>query len=229
MPYGTDEGNLIETVQVWGIDPESFGRVSEFEEILWWQALDEALATTMLPDDLRLDSDRDRLADGLAMQDQRTELGIIFGMHVSQFNERRSDGSEVRPGFWMPGNAVELTLVPVKGGRLGLEPESRRFSVVNEFQSGVFMIDKDRVLIPLEEAQEMLRLNSGILRPGWCSTRDRPAEGDRRKSGQGHQILVRAAEDVTPRPFSRSFGIPMPPSGTAARRIPRCSASHRGG
>ncbi|MEC8818304.1 MAG: ABC transporter permease, partial [Planctomycetota bacterium] len=34
MPYGTEEGNLVETVQVWGIEPVSFSRVSDFENIL---------------------------------------------------------------------------------------------------------------------------------------------------------------------------------------------------
>ena len=65
--------------------------------------------------------------------------------------------------YWMPGKQVELTLVPIKGGKLSIEPESRAFSIVNEFQSGVFEIDDKRVLISLEEAQQMLRLGSGTL------------------------------------------------------------------
>jgi ABC-type lipoprotein release transport system permease subunit len=32
MPYGTGDGNnLVETVQVWGIEPESFNQVTQYE------------------------------------------------------------------------------------------------------------------------------------------------------------------------------------------------------
>ena len=202
MPYGTEDGNLIETVQVWGIEPESFNRVSDFENILWWQMPDEDEAKELLADDPRLEPARDRLKDGLAMRDQQTaQPGIIFGMHVSKFNERRTDGSYgFRPNFWMPGNNVELTLVPVKGGRLSLEPESRRFAVVNEFQSGVFTIDKQRVLISLEEAQEMLRLNSGVLyaRNGELDPETGLPKVVGASPARATQILVRAVEEVTP-------------------------------
>ena len=203
MPYGNEDGNLIETVQVWGIEPDSFGRVSDFKNILWWQTPSEEVAVTLASDDPRLDTDRDRLDEAMAMRDDWTgEPGIVFGMHVSQFNERRSDGSY---GFspanaWMPGNNVMLTLVPIKGGRLSLEPESRRFTVVNEFQSGVFQIDKNRVLISLADAQEMLRLGKGVLydRSGALD----PETGLPRVIGESParvtQILVRAAAGVTP-------------------------------
>ena len=169
MPYGTGDGNnLVETVQVWGIEPESFNQVSEYEDILWWKAPDEEAAKSLPLDDLRLDPDRDRTEAAMLMKDTETgEPGIVLGMHISVFNERRADGTYGFQGgntnYWMPGKQVELTLVPIKGGRLSIEPESRAFSIVNEFQSGVFEIDNNRVLISLEDAQEMLRLGAGTL------------------------------------------------------------------
>ena len=169
MPYGTGDGNnLVETVQVWGIEPESFNQVSEYEDILWWRAPAEEAAKSLPLDDLRLDPDRDRTEAAMLMKDTETgEPGIVLGMHISVFNERRADGTYGFQGgntnYWMPGKQVELTLVPIKGGRLSIEPESRAFSIVNEFQSGVFEIDNNRVLISLEDAQEMLRLGAGTL------------------------------------------------------------------
>jgi lipoprotein-releasing system permease protein len=104
----------------------------------------------------------------MLMKDPATgDPGIVLGMHISVFNKRRADGTYSfqggDPSYWMPGKQVELTLVPIKGGRLSIEPESRAFSIVNEFQSGVFEIDNNRVLISLQDAQEMLRLGSGTL------------------------------------------------------------------
>lgn len=205
MPYGNEDGNLIETVQVWGIDPASFGRVSDFEEILWWRTPPPEVAEDLDPEDPRLDPERDRLAEAMAMRDERTGLpGIVFGMHVSRFNQRQEDGSYGFRGgndiWWMPGNEVELTLVPVKGGRLSLEPEARSFTVVNEFQSGVFQIDKQRILVPLATAQEMLRLGRGVLydQQGELD----PETGLPKVIGESParvtQILVRAADGVTP-------------------------------
>ena len=94
----------------------------------------------------------------MLMKDPATgDPGIVLGMQISVFNERRTDGTYGFQGgdsnYWMPGKQVELTLVPIKGGRLSIEPESRAFSIVNEFQSGVFEIDKNRVLISLADAQ----------------------------------------------------------------------------
>ncbi len=169
MPYGTGDGNnMVETVQVWGIDPESFNRVSEYEDILWWRTPSMEDAESLPSDDLRLDPGRDRTEAAMSLKDPATGApGIVLGMHISVFNERRADGTygfqAGDTNYWMPGKQVELTLVPIKGGRLSIEPESRAFSIVNEFQSGVFEIDKNRVLISLQDAQEMLRLGSGTL------------------------------------------------------------------
>jgi lipoprotein-releasing system permease protein len=169
MPYGTGDGNnLVETVQVWGIEPESFNQVSEYEDILWWRTPSTKDAESLPADDLRLDPTRDRTEAAMLMKDPATgDPGIVLGMHISVFNKRRADGTYSfqggDPSYWMPGKQVELTLVPIKGGRLSIEPESRAFSIVNEFQSGVFEIDNNRVLISLQDAQEMLRLGSGTL------------------------------------------------------------------
>ena len=169
MPYGTGDGNnLVEQVQVWGIDPQSFNRVSEYEDILWWRTPSAKEAESLPADDLRLDPSRDRTEAAMLMKDPGTgEPGIVLGMHISVFNERRGDGTYGfqggNPNYWMPGKQVELTLVPIKGGKISIEPESRAFSIVNEFQSGVFEIDDKRVLISLKQAQQMLRLGSGTL------------------------------------------------------------------
>ncbi|NNM26503.1 MAG: ABC transporter permease, partial [Phycisphaerales bacterium] len=62
-------------------------------------------------------------------------------------------------GYWfMPRYEVGLTVVPVGSSGGLLDPVTRGFQVVNEFVSGVFLIDDKRVMIPLAQAQDMLRL-----------------------------------------------------------------------
>ena len=206
MPYGTGDGNnLVETVQVWGIDPQSFNRVSEYEDILWWKTPPQEEIASLPADDLRLDPARDRSEAAMLMRDPTTgQPGIVPGIQISVFNERRADGTYGFEGgdsnYWMPGKQVELTLVPIKGGRLSIEPESRAFSIVNEFQSGVFEIDDNRVLISLEDAQEMLRLGEGRLYDQ--TGKIDPETGAPLEIGtspaRATSIYLRAGENVTP-------------------------------
>ena len=167
MPYGTEEGNLVETVQVWGIEPVSFSRVSDFENILWWKAPAPGEADSLRADDPRLDESKDRRADAMAMRDQRTaEPGIVMGMHMSIFNERQSDGSyDFRNGmdrYWMPGKSVELTLVPIKGAS---SPRNPRRAVRDRQRVPVRGLPdrQEPALISLGDAQEMLRMGAGVL------------------------------------------------------------------
>ena len=57
----------------------------------------------------------------------------------------------------MPRFSVVLTMLPVVEGSL-IDPTSGRFQIVNEFISGVFLIDKTRTMIPIAEAQRLLEL-----------------------------------------------------------------------
>ena len=172
MPYPQGINKEVETVQVWGIEPRGFAQVTEYADTLYWRTNTPDELAEMQPDDPRIRLNEPRTTgepttaellqrDGLALRhDERP--GAVLGLHVSVGNERQSDGS-IRPmadnHWWMPRHDVTLTLVPVdpKGGLQA--PESRVFPVVNEFFSGVYLIDDKRVLIPLSVAQDMLHLD----------------------------------------------------------------------
>jgi lipoprotein-releasing system permease protein len=140
-------------------------------------------------------------ADGRSLRQFGTDIpGLVMGIHVSIVNERMRDGSyRTRSGWFMPDQRVTLTLVPISGKGTVAEPTERIFPVVNEFRSGVYQIDKNRVLIPLEEAQRMLRLDEGLQ-----YDLDAPpnADGSQPVLGKSparvHRVLVRAKPGVTP-------------------------------
>lgn len=172
MPYPQGPNKETESVQVWGIEPESFAQVTDYAKTLYWRSNTADELAEMRPDDFRLRLNEPRpdgeptsaeqlLRDGLALQ-YKDKPGAVLGLHVSAGNERQADGS-IRPmadnHWWMPRHDVTLTLVPTdpKGGLQ--PPESRVFPVVNEFFSGVFLIDDKRVMIPLAVAQQMLHLD----------------------------------------------------------------------
>ena len=99
----------------------------------------------------------------------------------------------------MPRHEVSLTLVPISGAGKIAEPKEVIFPVVNEFFSGVFQIDKQRVIIPLEDAQRMLRLNEAmIVDPSGDVDEDGRPKVIGVDPARASKILVRAAPGVTP-------------------------------
>lgn len=105
------------------------------------------------------------LKEGLSLKHGGSNQTIVLGMHVSEGNERQKDGTyqPMAMGFWwMPRFEVTLTTLPVSEGISGSEnAESSILQVVNEFVSGVYLIDDKRVMIPIEIAQSMLHLHQG--------------------------------------------------------------------
>ncbi len=216
MPYGPAGSKTIETVQVWGVEPATLDAVIDFRKTMYWKAPDERSIATMGEDDPRRDPNYDRLADAMAMRREPGVSaaaapsplpGLILGMEISHFNHRQRDGSyrtnqrydsSQDRAAWMPQYEVSLTLVPVnEGGTLDVQ-RRQAFSIVNEFQSGVYQIDKNRVMIPFAEAQELLRLSERPL----FDPKALDDEGNPVRIGvapaRATTILIKAKPGVTP-------------------------------
>ncbi len=163
MPYPEGDNKDSKLVEVWGIEPESFAAVTGYADSLYWRPLDEQEQRAARENDIRHLLTEQIVTDGLALRDHRTgRPGIVLGMHVSDGNRRMPDGSYHPLGdgyWWMPQYEVTLTTLPISGGGVG-DPESHIFPVVNEFVSGVYMIDQQRVMIPLNLAQRMTHLDA---------------------------------------------------------------------
>ncbi len=202
MPYPEGSEKEVVTANVWGIEPQSFNRVTDFSKALYWKPpTSPEAAALMLPDDPRLKLNQNILNDGLDLMKSATgEPGLVLGMHVSIANERMRDGS-YRPRYqwFMPRQSVTLTLVPISAKGTIAEPRERVFPVVNEFKSGVYQIDKNRVMISLSEAQKLLRMDAGTL---YDMQAPPNADGSLPVLGTSpakvHKVLVRAKPGVTP-------------------------------
>ncbi|MHC4415387.1 MAG: ABC transporter permease [Planctomycetota bacterium] len=213
MPYPDGPNKETETVQVWGIEPAGFASVTGYADTLYWRPPNAQELAAMADDDPRRIVDQPRpgesttaaerlFSDGMALRHSPTgRPGIVLGIHVSVGNERQSDGSirPMRNGYWwMPSFDVTLTTLPIDAGGGLSEPESYIFPVVNEFFSGVFLIDDKRVMTPLEVAQRMLHLDEGRL------VDDEALDADGLPTVIGvdparvTMVLVRAAEGVEP-------------------------------
>ena len=173
MPYPAGPNKQTETVQVWGVD-ERFADVTGYEESLYWRPNTPEELAQMREDDPRISINKpgapneptlaqQMYDDALRLRHTRGEKpGIVTGIHVNVANQRQNDGSYRQMGdgaWWLPYYNVTLTVLPidVTGGML--DPVSHVFPVINEFSSGVYLIDDKRVIVPHDIAQQMLHFN----------------------------------------------------------------------
>ena len=196
MPYPAGDNKDSQLVEFWGIEPRSFAAVTGYADSLYWRPLDEQQQVAAPVDDIRRSVSPQILEDGLTLEDHRTgRPGIVLGIHVSRANERRRDGSyhPMANGYWwMPQYEVTLTTLPITGGGVG-DPESAILPVVNEFVSGVYMIDQQRVMIPLDLAQRLLHMDEAErVDP------DHPTRVVGVHPARTTLVLARAIDGVTP-------------------------------
>jgi lipoprotein-releasing system permease protein len=208
MPYPEGGRKETETVQFWAVEPQGFGDVTGFRDTLYWRPPEEKDLQEMGDGDFRRELLEAIGAEGLerlyqdALQleyhdaERRAMPGVVLGMHVSAGNERQKDGSYTpiygpRGYWWMPKYEVILTALPVDAIS-SPEPESAALRVVNEFVSGVFLIDDKRIIIPLEVGQDLLHLDEAQI-----------VDEEGEETGfidppRATMVLVRAAEGITP-------------------------------
>lgn len=252
MPYPDSEAKQSETVQVWGIEPTSFAKVTSFDESLQWKTptdnqrnwllldaitsnqdelrenlndeqwnelvivvnnasntlnyepvslwtdvqelLDESRWELLLEYDERLQDPNTLFQQGLSLS-QNGKGGIVSGLHVSEGNERQKDGTYqvIRNDYWwLPRYEGTLTMLPVDSHGGVIEPESIIMPFVNEFQSGVFMIDESRVFVPINVSQQLLHLDTAEI-----VDVDDPSIIVGIDPARATSILIRAIEGIT--------------------------------
>jgi lipoprotein-releasing system permease protein len=177
--------NRTEGVLIRGIDGGSFSRVTDYPETLWWRPLDEPMPKDSRGDDLRL-ADENRVLlqriyeDGLRLRELdpvtgRPESAIVLGVEVGGWNVRTDwggyyprvqhlatpeGGSQLMNKF-MPGSGeLSLLVVPIDSQGRPLEPQTAKVPVANEFESGLYDIDRQTVLMDLPALQKMLRMHA---------------------------------------------------------------------
>ncbi|MCH2137739.1 MAG: ABC transporter permease [Phycisphaerales bacterium] len=152
-----------------------------------WQLIVEA--------DPRLGSAAQVQREGLTLtRDGRAAM--VMGLHVSKANDRGPDGETViaRDGWWwMPRFDVTVSMLPIAARGGFLEPENISLPVVNEFQSGVYLVDQTRVLMPLDVVQSLTHLDEADrVDP------DDPLTVIGTDPARVTMVLVRGVEGVTP-------------------------------
>tara|TARA_B100000902_G_scaffold399606_1_gene471299 strand:- start:2674 stop:3936 length:1263 start_codon:yes stop_codon:yes gene_type:complete len=123
----------VDGIPIWGIDPESFAKVSDLDQHLLYSD-DEGIL--------------------LGAIDEEDKKGIILGEHLA----RRL---KVGPGFdvllfTVRNLDVEKTVLD------GLVPKTWPFLIVDHFQSGMYQYDDNYAFIDLKDAQRILGIGNAV-------------------------------------------------------------------
>lgn len=206
----------VRMVEAVGIDGASYNRVTGYADTLWWRHVATPLPHDREGADVRLSMPDRYLADALAMTepDPKTHeprAAVVPGVEVSGFN-RRTPGGWIAPssilGF-LPDQEVTLSVLPISRRGAAISVEARRFPVANEFRSGLYEIDANRVFVRLDALQQMLRMTeTQRIETGFDFARVQPdAHGGEsfaspavvgRSPARVTSVLVRAAPGVSP-------------------------------
>ncbi len=172
--------NRVHTIEVVGVDPKSFDDVTNYRDTLYWtnQHLLDDLERTLPPIDKMTQRQR-AMYESSMQQYQRVDLrdlgmsftplhqplnqpplpGIVLGIEVSPYNRRDEQGKyhlSVSP----LNTELTLTVLPLTLRGTVMEPAVRRMVVANEFKSGLYEIDANRVYVPFDLLQQMLRMDA---------------------------------------------------------------------
>lgn len=155
------------TVQVFGIEPDGYHRVTGYHDRLWWRHIDAPMKRDAEARDPRLTIAPGFESDGEKMSERDPRTGIerpaiVLGIEVAKYNERAAEGF-VRPmaGLFMPEREVTLTVLPLSQRGVAIATQDRRLPVANEFRTGLYEADANWVLVPLNVLQQMLKLDEG--------------------------------------------------------------------
>ncbi len=155
------------TVQIFGVEPDGYNRVTGFHDRLWWKRLDKPLKRDVNSQDPRLTIQEGFEVDGERMIERDPFTGVerpavIPGIEVARYNSRTSEGF-VQPmaGFFLPDKEVTLTVLPLSQRGVAIATQDRRLPVANEFRTGLYEADANWVLAPLGTLQQMLKMDAG--------------------------------------------------------------------
>lgn len=189
-------GGVIKPIQVYGIDGHGQERVTGYRNTLFWtkDRLEQ------YPDVKEAFGDADPQTAAMMMEtpwgpddpDQKMPP-IVPGIEVSPFNQRDDEGQYYHDPIALPKTSLTVTILPLtsKGGIS--DPSVERFTVINEFHSGLYDVDSRRVYIPFKVAQKMMmmdpaeQVDMSVIPPKVIGT----------TPGRCTEVQIRATPDVT--------------------------------
>lgn len=176
LPDGRVVGVMIK-----GVRPESFARVTGYEDALWWRPIEQPLPKDREGLDPRLEAEermRRAYREGLALmrgpESADPRPAAVLGIELTGFNQRmpggwyepRTFGIRAEDGHirysedFILNLDITLNVAPLDRRGRAFDVVSRRIPVANEFATQIYDVNNSNVIVPLNLLQQMLRLDS---------------------------------------------------------------------
>lgn len=178
-------------VAVRGIDGPTFAKVASFEQAIWWKPLTEPMRKDRKREDPRLVPEFAPFytvteKNGLTLTTPAADgsgpvAGAVLGIELTGVNLRHVEGYYTnldghgyprlpsgklgpQPSFLRGGNAITLHLLPMDKNGNPLTGSTQRLDlpVANEFQTGMYEVDRKTVLTRLDALQKVLRMDEAV-------------------------------------------------------------------
>lgn len=203
-----------------GVEPKGYNAVTDFYDRLWWRPIDTPLPRDTKREDLRLNPDYKEsleqiLKDGETLSKIDPDSGLrrpamVLGIEVTRYNERRKEGFfDPIPGLFGPHMEYTVGTLPLSRKGVAVQLEYRQLPVANEFRSGMYEVDANWVILPLDLMQRMLKMRAAEkIDPNWTPGKlvkndkgemvPEPPKVIGQEPARVTNILIRAKKGVTP-------------------------------
>lgn len=207
-------------VEIEGIKPTKLDQVVRYRSTLHWDAADYvAYYDRLFPErddrdpaeQAYIDSRRQHWAQmdlkqmGMDLQppdewqvEGGGSEGIVLGIAVNPRQERDDQGNYDIANSAI-GETVTLTVVPLsqQGSLEAYGPSYQKFVVVNEFKSGLYDIDANRVYVPFATLQRLLKMDAQKVWTTFDPDTGEPTGDPIIEPGRATEIAVKASQGYT--------------------------------
>ncbi len=194
----------VHTVEVLGIEPTSLDGVIGYGDTLHWKRDDlrqylypQQLGSPTPEQEKLLETyDPHTLGMGLTVpapwQSDQVKGAIVPGIEVNPWSQRDDEG-QYDIAYARLGTAVTLTVLPLtgKGTLATLSPAVRQLAIVNEFKSGLYEIDANRVYISFALLQEMLEMQAQTVYEKFNPDTGEPIGAPTRQPGRASELMIK--------------------------------------
>ncbi|MFA9478444.1 FtsX-like permease family protein [Phycisphaerales bacterium AB-hyl4] len=176
-------------VEIEGIRPDEYGQVVNYRETLQWANGPDPDDDTAVPGEQSM-----RVPEYLQRPGWDEVPGAVLGIEVNPMHFRDAEG-QYNPLNAAVGRPFTATVVPITQRGDFQEPRYQQLIVVNEFKSGLYDVDANRIFVSFETLQELLGMAPAEV---WTQFDEwgEPVGEPTVRAGRATEVILRGADGV---------------------------------
>ncbi|MEX0655766.1 MAG: FtsX-like permease family protein [Phycisphaeraceae bacterium] len=175
-------------VEIEGIRPSEYNRVVNYRDTLHW--------TEYVDDEpVVLGADALQVPEAMSRPGSDPLPGVVLGIEVNPMHYRDAEG-QYSPLNKAVGFPLTLTVVPITQRGGFQEPRYQQMVVINEFKSGLYDVDANRIYVPFETLQALQDMQATEVYTEFDEWGE-PVGEPTMRGGRTTEVILRAAPGFT--------------------------------